>query len=300
MENKPALKTTMEGDYGSAQPMSPGVIRVVANNPGPFTFRGTNTYLVGTAELAVIDPGPDDPAHIEAIIRAANGRPISHILMTHAHRDHIDGAHRLKAATGAPTYAYGRRGASAPDIGPAGKRYVNDEYVADHQLADGDRVMGDDFELEALHTPGHAPDHLCFSLTGRKLLFSGDHVMAWNTTVIAPPEGRMADYLASLELLMRRTEKLYCPGHGGRLEEPQRMVKAFLIHRRSRELSILEAIRDGKRNVGEIVPLIYRDLDQKLDTAAALSVLAHVEHLIERGLVKSSGVPAFSSALSLA
>jgi glyoxylase-like metal-dependent hydrolase (beta-lactamase superfamily II) len=297
MEEKLALKTSMEFAYGTAQPMSPGVVRVVANNPGPFTFRGTNTYLVGTASLAVIDPGPDDPDHIKAVVAATGGRPVSHILITHAHRDHIDGAGLLKAATGAPTYAYGRRGGSAPDIGPAGKRYVNDEYAADHDIKHGDHLTGDDFDLEVIHTPGHAPDHVCFALAGRKLLFSGDHVMAWNTSVVAPPEGRMADYIASLELLMTRQDKLYCPGHGGRLEEPQRMVKAFLIHRRTRENSILEAIKNGKSAIEDIVPLIYPELSAPLRTAAALSVQAHVEHLIQRGLVVSAS-KASSSGLS--
>jgi glyoxylase-like metal-dependent hydrolase (beta-lactamase superfamily II) len=297
MEYKLALKTSMEFAYGTGQPMTPGVVRVVAKNPGPFTFRGTNSYLVGTLSLAVIDPGPDDPDHVSALVAAAGGRPISHILITHAHRDHIDGAERLKAATGAATYAYGRHGASAPDIGPAGKRFVNDEYSADHQVAAGDIIKGEDFELEALHTPGHAPDHLCFALVGRNVLFSGDHVMAWNTTVIAPPEGRMADYLASLELLMTRKDTLYCPGHGGRLDEPQRMVKAFLIHRRTREQAILETIKKGARSVAEIVPQVYPQLDENLRTAAALSVLAHVQHLIERGLVKGVAT-LFSSELS--
>jgi glyoxylase-like metal-dependent hydrolase (beta-lactamase superfamily II) len=205
MKDTLALKTAMDCAYGSAQPMSPGVVRVVANNPGPFTFRGTNTYLVGTSSLAVIDPGPEDPVHIKAVVDAAGGRPISHILITHAHRDHIDGAEMLKAATGAPTYAFGRRGQSAPNIGPAGKRFVNTDYVADHALHHGDRVKVDDVELEAVHTPGHAPDHLCFGLVGRKLLFSGDHVMAWNTSVVAPPEGvaRIADEAPRQALLSR-------------------------------------------------------------------------------------------------
>lgn len=296
------FKTTMDFAYGIPTPMSPGVVRVVANNPSPFTFRGTNTYLVGTSALGVVDPGPDDQVHIDAILAAANGRPITHIVITHAHRDHIDGACRLKAATGAQTYAHVRLPSVAATLesSPSGKVFVNDTFVPDINVTHGDRITTAEWELEALHTPGHAPDHLCFALSGRRIVFSGDHVMAWNTTVIAPPEGRMADYLASLELLLQRDDRLYLPGHGGRLEKPQRMVKAYLIHRHMRELEILELIRSGSSAIPQIVPVVYRGLESRLLPAATLSVLAHVEHLISRGLVVCAGSLSSNHVLSQA
>lgn len=294
------FKTTMDFAYGTPAPMSPGVVRIVANNPGAFTFRGTNTYLIGTSALGLIDPGPDDDSHVDAILAAANGRPITHIFITHAHRDHIDGALALKSATGATTYAFGRTESASTTLAasPSGTDYVNETFVADIAVTHGDRIANDDWELEALHTPGHAPDHLCFALSGRHILFSGDHVMAWNTSVIAPPEGGMADYLASLELLMARQDRLYLPGHGGRLEAPRRMVKAYLIHRRMREQEILELIGAGSTTIQHIVPIVYQGLEGRLVPAASLSVMAHVEHLIHRGLVTCAGSLFSSHVLS--
>lgn len=294
------LKTSMDFAYGQPTPMSPGVVRVVANNPGPFTFRGTNTYLVGTSALGVVDPGPDDADHVDAVLAAANGRAITHILITHAHRDHIDGAERLKAITGANTYAFGRteKAIASLAFSPSGKAFVNDGFVPDVRVSHGDRIGNDEWELEALHTPGHAPDHLCFAIAGRRTVFSGDHVMAWNTTVIAPPEGHMADYLQSLQVLLDRSDRLYLPGHGGRLDQPQRMVKAFLIHRRMREQEILDHIRGGSGTIQQIVPAVYKGLEPRMMPAAALSVQAHVEHLIDRGLVVCAGSPSSTHVLS--
>jgi glyoxylase-like metal-dependent hydrolase (beta-lactamase superfamily II) len=294
----------MEFEYGVAAPVSPGIVRIVANNPSPFTFKGTNTYLVGTTALAVIDPGPDDERHCDAILRAAGGRPISHILITHAHRDHIDGAPRLKSATGAITCSFGRstsdRTANAAAVhaaGPSGTDFVNYGFEPDWWIQDGDAIEGEDWTLDAIHTPGHAPDHVCFALTGRRVLFSGDDVMAWNTTVIAPPEGNMADHMSSLERLLERNDRLYLPGHGGRIEEPLRTVKAYLIHRRWREQAILEAVQSGKRTIRDIVPVVYPDIGSELTLAASFSVLAHVEHLIARGLVACEGSPTLDRRL---
>jgi glyoxylase-like metal-dependent hydrolase (beta-lactamase superfamily II) len=280
------LKTTMRFAYGEPAPVSPGIVRIVASNPSALTFKGTNTYLLGMTELAVIDPGPDDERHGEAIMRAARGRPITHIVVTHAHRDHVDGAARLKAATGTPIYGFGRAGAPpAASVKPQGSEYVDYRFEPDVPVGDGDTISGKEWRLAAIHTPGHAPDHLCFALKGRGVLFSGDHVMAWNTTLVAPPEGNMADYIASLERLMGRSESLYLPGHGGRLAEPLRTVKAYLLHRRWREQSIVSAIVAGARTIRGIVPSVYPGIDEKLATAATLSVAAHVEHLIGRGVV---------------
>lgn len=296
-----SFKTSMEFAYGVSAPMGPGVVRIVARNPGPFTYKGTNTYLVGSTSLAVIDPGPDDAEHREAILQCAAGRPITHILITHAHRDHIDGADRLRTATGAMACAFERAPPPPGSVmaSPSGKEFVNYDFVPDRLLADGEIVSGGDWELEAIHTPGHAPDHGCFALRGRHIVFSGDHVMAWNTSVVAPPEGRMADYMESLEKLMQRTgDRVYMPGHGGRIEEPGRTVKAYLIHRRWREQAVLEAIQRGHDTVRALVPVIYADIANELSMAAALSVLAHTENLIERGLVTCDGPPTLDRRLS--
>jgi glyoxylase-like metal-dependent hydrolase (beta-lactamase superfamily II) len=292
MADAPQFRTTMEFTYGAPRELIPGVIRLVANNPGPFTFKGTNTYLVGAgSELALIDPGPADDAHLRAILAAIGGRRLRHILITHTHRDHVDGLGPLVAATGAKTAGFGRRAIARGQTvtSPSGSEHVDQDFAPDVTLAHGARLEGDGWAVTALHTPGHAPDHLCFALEGLGdgVLFSGDHVMGWNTSVVAPPEGRMADYLRSLELLVERADRVYFPGHGGRVEEPQRLVKAFLLHRRMREQAILDCIRSGTNTVTAIVPVVYRGLDPKLTRAASLSVLAHVEHLISRGLVRS-------------
>jgi glyoxylase-like metal-dependent hydrolase (beta-lactamase superfamily II) len=293
------LRREMAFDYGVPSGILPGVVRLVAENPGPFTFKGTNTYLVGSKSLAVIDPGPVDEAHFEAILTAAQGRQISHIFVTHAHRDHVDGLARLQAATGAASIAVGRAHLDVPDVlnSPSGKSFIDLEFEPDQQVADGDIIAGEDWAIEVLHTPGHAPDHICLALRDRGVLFSGDHVMAWNTTVIAPPEGRMADYMASLARLLELGIDLYLPAHGGRLEDARRTVKAFLLHRQWRERAILQAIRRRGLTVRGIVGLIYRGLDDELVTAAGLSVMAHVEHLSEQNLVRYSAPLDFDTAL---
>jgi glyoxylase-like metal-dependent hydrolase (beta-lactamase superfamily II) len=302
MSEELGFKRSMDFTYGEPSQLAPGVARLVAPNPGPFTFKGTNTYLVGGRSLAVIDPGPDDPAHCEAILRAAGDRPITHIVVTHTHRDHVDGLQRLQLATGAKTCGFGSmtqpRGSLASS--PSGDEFVKGDFKPDIRVGHGDRVGGEDWSLLALHTPGHAPDHLCFALEGQPIVFSGDHVMAWNTSVVAPPEGRMSDYLRSLEILLGRRDELFLPGHGGRLTEPQRTVKAYLLHRRWREQAILAAIEAGHTTIRRIVPVVYRDLDDRLTKAAMLSVLAHVEHLIERGLLACEGPPSPDRVLSRA
>jgi glyoxylase-like metal-dependent hydrolase (beta-lactamase superfamily II) len=275
--------------YGVPRELAPGVVRLVANNPSHFTFKGTNTYIAGSGEdLALIDPGPDDAEHLRAILAAIGRRRLGHIFITHTHRDHVDGLAALVAATGAKTVGFGRRARERGTrrTSPSGSEYVDQDFIPDVPLADGAGLAGDGWALRAMHTPGHAPDHLCFELEGTGLLFSGDHVMGWNTSVVAPPEGSMADYLRSLERMGERTDRIYLPGHGGQVEEPQRLVKAFLLHRRMREQAILDCIHAGTNTVKAIVPAIYRDLDSKLVNAASLSVLAHVEHLISRGLVR--------------
>jgi glyoxylase-like metal-dependent hydrolase (beta-lactamase superfamily II) len=289
MPEGPEFRTAMNFTYGVPRELAPGVQRIVANNPGPFTFKGTNTYIVGTgSDLALIDPGPEIADHRRAILDTIGGRKLTHILITHTHRDHTDGLPALLAATGAKTAGFGRRARErgTKRTSPSGSEFVDQDFIPDVPLAHGSRLAGDGWAFTALHTPGHAPDHLCFALEGTKILFSGDHVMGWNTSVIAPPEGNMGDYMRALELLGERSDEVYFPGHGGQISEPQRMVKAFLLHRRMRENAILDCIRNGTDTIDAIVPAIYRDLDPRLVNAAALSVRAHVEHLIARGLVR--------------
>ena len=280
------FRTEMQFAYGEPSAMAPGVARIVAGNASALTFKGTNTYLVGTKALAVIDPGPEDREHLAAILKAAGDRPITHILVTHAHRDHVDGLGALQAATGAKTYGFRRvLRPSADGAKSEASEFIDSDYVPDIHIESGTDIEGADWRLGALHTPGHAPDHLCFALESARVVFSGDHVMAWNTSVIAPPEGRMSDYLRSLELLLSRDNEMLLPGHGGRIMESRRTVKAYLLHRRWRDQAILEAVRGGTNTVRKLLPLIYRDLDPKVMGAATLSLQAHIEHLAERGLI---------------
>lgn len=285
------FNTQMAFAYGEPVQLYPGIARLVANNPSPFTFKGTNTYLVGTSSLAVIDPGPDDAAHLAAILAAAVGRPITHIISTHAHRDHVDGIAALKAATGAKVYAYRRKPAEVIPLEqtPQGREYIDLHLTPDVELTGGANVEGEDWRLEVLHTPGHAPDHLCFAHAGTGTLFSGDHVMAWNTSIVAPPEGRMVDYMASLEMLLDRGETIYLPGHGGRVMDARRTVKAYLLHRKVREQAILKVLRDGATSVRAIVPIVYPEIAERLIPAATLTVLAHVEMLAERRQISAAG-----------
>lgn len=297
-----AFRTEMNFEYGVPAEVAPNVRRIVANNPGPFTYKGTNTYLVGQGDVAVVDPGPDDPAHLKAITEALSGEQISHILITHTHRDHTDGVPALKEYSGAPILAFGETGKprGARTTSPSGKAFVDLGFEPDQKLKDGDTIKGTNWALDAIHTPGHAPDHLCFALVGDRTVLSGDHVMGWNTTVVAPPEGSMADYISSLERLLERNDKVFLPGHGGRIEMPRRVVRAYLMHRKMRESAIYGCVESGDQFIPQIVPKIYGNLDEKLAPAAALSVLAHLEFLVERGLVQCEELPAaIHSAFSI-
>jgi glyoxylase-like metal-dependent hydrolase (beta-lactamase superfamily II) len=238
-----------------------------------------------------------DEQHLMAIAKAIAGERLTHILITHSHRDHCDGARALQALAGGEITAFGptgsARGAGAPGLGYA---FVDPAFVPDQTIADGDTVRGPGFALDVLHMPGHAPDHLCFALVGKRTVFTGDHVMGWNTTVIAPPEGNMASFLASLERLMPRHDKMFLPGHGGRIQTPQRVVKAYIMHRKWREQTILTCLDEGDCTIPRIVARLYGTLDAGLKEAAALSVLAHLEHLISRDLASAEGAPCLSSA----
>ncbi len=297
------FKTDMEFAYAIPRTLHPGVRRIVANNPSVFTFRGTNTYLIGEGDdLALIDPGPEDDAHFDALLATIGERRVSHILITHTHRDHVDGLARVADATGATVCGYGRAASASGEArpSPAGGETFHATFTPDLRLTDGDTVSGSDWTLKAVFTPGHAPDHLCFELGSTGVLFSGDHVMGWNTSVVAPPEGNMGDYLASLERLLERTDQVFFPGHGGQIAEPKRFTKAYLVHRRVREQAILAAIRGGRTTIEEVVAQVYKDLDPRLVRAASFSVQAHVEHMIDRGLLVAETPITFTSALATA
>ena len=273
----------------TVQQLSPLVRRLVSPNPSPFTFTGTCGYIVGTGKVAFIDPGPENPAHVETILKALKGETLTHIVVTHTHRDHSPNARVLKAATGAPIFGCARHIEIAQ--APSGRLDASHDldHVPDHEMQDGETFKGDGFTLTALHTPGHASNHLCFALAQENTLFSGDHVMAWSTTIVAPPDGVMSDYMASLDKLRARSEAIYYPGHGAPVTNPQQLLRGLIGHRRLRESAIIGAIGAGDRTVAAIVERVYVGLDEKLKKAAALSVLAHLEDLVIRKRIDAAG-----------
>jgi glyoxylase-like metal-dependent hydrolase (beta-lactamase superfamily II) len=286
-----------EPAYGQAVPVADGVVRVTVNNPGPFTFHGTNSYIVGRDTLAVIDPGPDDEAHLQALLAAIGGRPVSHILVSHTHADHSPLAARLKRETDAIVAAEGPHRAARPmHIGETNPLDASSDtaFDPDIRLADGEVIDNGEWTIETVPTPGHTANHISFALKGSGILFSADHVMAWATSIVAPPDGAMADYMASLDRLALRDETQYLPGHGGPVLEPAKFVRALKTHRKMRERAVLERIRKGDRTIPGMVREIYRDTDPRLHGAAALSVLAHLEDLVGRGLVSTEGPPAIN------
>jgi glyoxylase-like metal-dependent hydrolase (beta-lactamase superfamily II) len=277
--------------------VAPGVRRVTAPNGGPFTFRGTNTYLIGARELAVLDPGPADPAHIAALLAAIGGARVRHILVSHTHRDHSPAARLLQAETGAPILAEGpHRPARPHHAGETTADAAADrDFRPDEALADGAVVETGDYRIETVATPGHTANHLAFALADRGILFSGDHVMGWSTTIVAPPDGSMRDYMASLDRLLDRPEALYLPGHGGAVSDAHAFVRAIRTHRKLREAAILNRIEAGDRTVAEVAARVYAGLSPHLAGAARLSRLAHLEDLIDSGLVEADTAPSLAS-----
>lgn len=288
-----AFDRTPAGSPGVIERVSPRVRRLVAPNPGPFTFTGTCSYIVGTGQVAIIDPGPNDPAHIGRILDAVQGEKVAYVMATHTHRDHSSAAGPLRVRTGAKVIGCAP---FQPAAGQEAPRSQDLTYVPDQILADGECLSGEDFSLIAVATPGHASNHLAFAFPQERSLFSGDHVMAWSTTVIAPPDGNMAAYMHSLEVLRRRDDLVYWPGHGGPVCAPQRFVRALANHRRHRELLILARLKAGDRSIDGIVERLYAGLDPRLQAGAARSVLAHLEDLVDRGLAICDGAPGLDSA----
>ena len=263
--------------------LEPLVTRILAPNPSAYTYTGTQTHIVGDTDLAVIDPGPDDPAHLAAMLAVIDGRPVRAIVITHHHRDHSPASRPLAAATSAPIVG------AAPFHRHDGEGRADAAFDADYQpdrvLAEGDRVSGAGWTLEAIATPGHTSNHLAFALPETKALFSGDHVMGWSTSVVSPPDGDMAAYMASLEKLIQRDDRVYYPGHGEAVDRPQRWVRSMLGHRRQREGQILRLLGERSRGLNDLVAAMYVGIDPRLAPAASRSVLAHLYDLRARDMV---------------
>jgi glyoxylase-like metal-dependent hydrolase (beta-lactamase superfamily II) len=282
---------------GMPEEIAPGIRRLLADNPSPFTFKGTVSYIVGRGSVAIIDPGPDDDAHVAALLEAVRGETVTHIFVTHTHRDHSPAAARIKGATGALTIAEGPHRPARPlHVGEAARveASADTEFRPDLALADGEVFVGNGWALEAVTTPGHTANHMAFALKGTDILFSGDHVMAWSTPVVAPPDGAMGDYMASLHKLAKRPETVYLPGHGGAVRNAPQFVAHYIRHREGREAAILHRLDQGPADIPALVRAIYIGLDSRLVAAAGLSVLAHLEDLVARGQVATEGPPSIS------
>jgi glyoxylase-like metal-dependent hydrolase (beta-lactamase superfamily II) len=292
------LKSDFNPRHGNAVEVAYRVRRVTAPNAGPFTLHGTNSFLIGERKIAVLDPGPADSGHVDALMRSIGDADVAHILVSHSHRDHSPAARMLRERTGAPILAAG------PNPAPRRPRPGEDapldaggdvDFVPDVTLGDGSVVEGADYRLEAIATPGHASNHLAFALPDAGLIFSGDHVMGWSTTVVAPPDGSMSHYMSSLDRMLARRERLYLPAHGDEIVDGPARVRALKAHRKMREAAILEGLRRGRGSIAELVERVYQGLDPRLVPAASLSTLAQLEDLVARGVVAADGPPTLTA-----
>ena len=289
MAVKIPFRRDLEFAYGQVAEIAPGVRRVVAENPSPFTLYGTGTYILGTGQVAVIDPGPADSTHIAALVEGLEGETISHILVTHTHMDHSPGCRLLQEHTNAKTYAYGPHGAGKLEQGVPVEEGGDMDFEPDERVRHGDVIEGGDWSVECVYTPGHTSNHTCFQLRESKSLFTGDHVMGWSTSIISPPDGDMGAYLRSLELLLERDDDVYWPTHGPCIDNPKPFVQAFIEHRHEREEQILQCIGEQVYRIGAMVPRIYIDLPEFMYPAAARSVLAAIEYLVNEGKLQVDG-----------
>jgi glyoxylase-like metal-dependent hydrolase (beta-lactamase superfamily II) len=293
---------TLDLAPGVPEEVLPGVRRVLCGNPSPFTFKGTLTYIVGRGKVAIVDPGPDDPKHIKAVLDAVRGETVTHIFVTHTHRDHSPGVSAIKQATGAIVLAEGpHRAARSLHVGEAPRLDASNdtEFRPDRALADGEGVSGEGWTIEAIATPGHTANHMAFALRGQNLLFSGDHVMGWSTSIVAPPDGAMSDYMASLDKLTGRAEEIYLPGHGDAIHSAPKFVQHYIRHRQGREASIVHRLGKGAADIPTIVRAVYIGLDPRLVKAAGLSVLAHLEDMVTRGIAATDGSPSITGTYRL-
>jgi glyoxylase-like metal-dependent hydrolase (beta-lactamase superfamily II) len=278
-----------DAKYESEVRVSPLISRVVADNPGPFTFKGTGVYIVGNKDVAVIDPGPDDASHVDALKRALEGRRVTHILVTHTHSDHSPAAKPLKEWSGARTYAFGPHGSGKLDDGVRVEEGGDMQFAPDVRVKDGEIIRGNGFTFECVFTPGHTSNHMCYALKEENALFTGDHVMGWSTTVVTPPDGDMTQYMASVKKLMARSDATLYPTHGAPVTDPKPFLAAYLEHRLDRERQILACIREGLPTIPQMVARMYADVDKRLHPAASRSVLAHLIQLEQEGRVVNDG-----------
>lgn len=280
----------IEFEYGRCDQVSPLIRRVIARNPGPFTYTGTGVYIVGSGDVAVIDPGPEIAEHLDALLAALKGERVTHILVTHHHLDHSPLARPLAALTGATIY--GRAAPSDHGEAHAGlEEGADGRFRPDVELTDGDVLSGPGWTLEAITTPGHTSNHVCFGLKEENALFCGDHIMGWSTTVITPPDGDMGDYFASLEKVKARGFDTLWPTHGAPIRAVTAFIDAYIAHRRARETQILDALTVGHTRIKAMVPVLYAAVDPRLHPAAAMSVLAHLQQLVREGRVVCDGAP---------
>ena len=281
--------------YDSVEIVAPRIRRLLARNPGPFTFKGTGVTILGQGHVVVIDPGPDDPHHLAVLRDALRNETVTHILVTHTHRDHSPAARPLSEWTGAKVYGFGPHGSGKAEEGIVIEEGGDMTFHPDVEVRDGDVIETRDFSLACVHTPGHTSNHVCYALKEEKALFSGDHVMGWSTTVVAPPDGDMAQYLRSLEKLLARDDEVYWPTHGGPIRDPKAFVKAYIEHRHEREVQILACLRDGVSSISDMVPRIYVGLDPRLRPAASLSVYAHLLQMTKDGRAIARGEPSLAA-----
>lgn len=285
----------MTFEYGVLAAVAPGLRRMVVENPGSFTFHGTNTYVIGSGEVAVVDPGPLNDAHFEALTRALEGERVSHILLTHTHMDHSPAAKPLKEKTGAKTWAFGPHGSGKRDAGIQVEAGGDMDFVPDVTIKHGEVIQGGDWEVECVFTPGHTSNHMCFALPNKAGLITGDHVMGWSTSVISPPDGDMKAYMASLDLLVERGDKVLWPAHGDAIRDPAPFLDEFIAHRQAREAQIAACITDGLTDIRTMVKRMYADVDERLHRPAAMSVLAHLQHMVATGRASCDDEPGIDS-----
>lgn len=285
----------MTFEYGVLAEVAPGLRRMVVENPGGFTFHGTNTYVIGSGDVAVVDPGPLNDAHFEALTRALKDESVSHILLTHTHMDHSPAARPLKEKTGARTWAFGPHGSGKLDTGIQVEAGGDMDFVPDVTIKHGEVIQGGDWEVECVFTPGHTSNHMCFALPGKAGLITGDHVMGWSTSVISPPDGDMKAYMESLDLLVERGDKVLWPAHGDAIRDPAPFLKEFIAHRHAREAQIADCIRDGLNDIRTMVKRMYAEVDERLHRPAAMSVLAHLQHMVATGRATCEGEPGIDS-----
>jgi glyoxylase-like metal-dependent hydrolase (beta-lactamase superfamily II) len=294
-----SFERNFDAPYEELIEAAPNIRRLLARNPSPFTFKGTGVTVIGRGRVAVIDPGPDDAAHLAALERALAHETVTHILITHTHRDHSPAARVLKERTGAKTYGFGPHGGGGPSEGPAVEEGGDRDFVPDVAVRDGDTFEAGGFVIGCVHTPGHTSNHMCYVLEGESALFTGDHVMGWSTSVVAPPDGDMADYRASLKKLLERKDRIYWPTHGAPIRDPKRYVAALIAHRDEREAQIFHALNEHVNTIPEIVERIYVGLDPRLKPAAGHSVLAHLLQMMKEHRVIADGEPALSGRFHL-